>query len=480
MREYVKGFPKDFLWGGAVAANQCEGAFDADGKGLSIQDFHPYTKNLDRTKLDFNHMTKEYLEALMSDESLYFPKRYGVDFYHRYKEYLALLAEMNFSTFRLSIAWTRIFPNGDEAEPNEAGLKYYDDVFDEMKRLNIEPIVTINHYDLPINLTLKHNGWYDRKCIDLFTKYADVVLKRYKDKVKYWIIINQINLIQYECFGSLGILSDTVENYKQAQFQAIHHQFVASAQVIENARAINENFRIGTMIADSTMYPFSCKPEDVTLTLKRNRMQYFFTDVQFRGEYPMYAIQHFKQEGIHLNIEPGDEQVIKRNSPDFLCISYYYSYCLDASKNTMDPASTTKNPYLKANEWGWAINPMGMYSTVSQYWDRYQVPIMIGENGFGYQDVLENDGSVHDDYRIDYLREHIKALKQAVCDGVELFAYCSWTPFDIISAGTAEISKRYGYIYVDLDDMGQGSGKLYKKDSFAWYKKVIESNGEIL
>jgi len=480
VRECIKGFPQGFLWGGASAANQCEGAFGVDGKGLSLTDLHPYTKNLDRTKLDFNHMTKKRLEEIMADENLWFPKRQGVNFYYRYKEYLALLAEMGFSTFRLSISWTRIFPMGDEAEPNEAGLRFYDALFDEMKRLNIEPIVTISHYDMPIHLSLKYNGWYDRKCIDFFTKYAKVLLERYKGKVKYWIVINQINLIQYECYGSLGILSDTVQNYPQAQFQAIHHQFVACAKVIEAARSISPDYHMGTMIADCTLYPYSCKPEDVTLALKRNRMQYFFTDVQFRGEYPMYALQYFEKEGIQLAVQLEDEALIGKYAPDFLCISYYYSYCLDASKNTMDAASTTKNPYLEANEWGWSINPAGLYSSVSQYWDRYQVPLMIGENGFGYVDVLEKDGSVHDDYRIHYLRGHIEALKQAVCDGAELFAYCSWAPFDMISAGTSEMSKRYGYIYVDYDDLGNGSGKLYKKDSFAWYQKVIRSNGEIL
>lgn len=478
--KYEKGFPPGFLWGGASAANQCEGGFGVNGKGPSLQDFHPYTKNLDRNKLDFNHMTKQRLEELMSDETLWFPKRQGVDFYHRYKEYLALLAEMGFTTFRLSIAWTRIFPNGDEALPNEEGLRFYDNVFDEMKRLNIEPIVTISHYEMPLHLALQHNGWYDRKCIDFFTNYAEVVLRRYKDKVKCWIVINQINLIHYECFGSLGILSDTVDNYPQAQFQAIHHQFVACAKVIQAARSISTDYRVGTMIADCTLYPYSCKPADVVLTLKRNRMQYFFTDVQFRGQYPRYALKHFEEQNIRLNIQPEDKILIEKNRPDFLCISYYYSYCLDASENTMDPASTTKNPYLEANEWGWSINPDGLYSSVSQYWDRYQVPLMIGENGFGYVDELEKDGMVHDDYRIHYLRGHIEALKQAVSDGAEIFAYCSWAPFDMISAGTSEMSKRYGYVYVDLDDMGNGSGKLYKKDSFEWYKKVIKSNGAIL
>ena len=333
---------------------------------------------------------------------------------------------------------------------------------------------------MPLHLVEKYNGWSSRELVDLFVKYCEVLLKEYKDEVTYWIVINQINLIQYECFGSLGILKDKTENYLQAQYQGIHHQFVASAKVVELARTINPNFKMGTMLADCIINPFTCHPKDVELAMRRNRMQYFFGDVQILGEYPQFAIQYFNENNIHLDIQATDLELIKKHTVDFLCVSYYYSRCVSHEKNGMDAADTVDNPYLKANEWGWAINPQGLYCMMSQYWDRYHIPMMIGENGFGYVDVLEEDHSVHDDYRIDYLGKHIRALQMAIEDGADIFAYCSWAPFDIISAGTAEISKRYGYIYVDYDDYGKGSGALYKKDSFYWYKKVIETNGESL
>lgn len=482
MVKLQKGFPKGFLWGGAAAANQFEGAWDVDGKGMSCADIHAYRPNLDRSKLEDNDYTLEKLMDRISDTSgtYYFPKRYGIDFYHTYKEDLALMKEMGFTTFRTSIAWTRIFPTGEESEPNEKGLQFYDDLFDEMLRLGITPIITITHYETPIELVVKYGGWNHRKMIECFERYAQVVLERYKNKVQYWIVINQINLIHYESFNSVGILEDQVDNFMEAKYQAIHNQFVASARVVEKARAINPDFKMGTMLADCTAAPLTCDPEDVCLTMQRNRMQYFFADVQIRGEYPAYALKYFEDNNIHLQIESGDEEIIKNNTMDFLAISYYYSNCISAEYNGMDPADVTKNPHIKANPWGWGIDPVGLYTVLCHYSDRYQVPIMIGENGFGQIDQVEEDGSIHDDYRISYLAKHIKQLKRAVEDGVELFAYCSWAPIDLVSAGTAEMSKRYGYIYVDRDDMGKGTGKRLKKDSFNWYKQVIASNGENL
>lgn len=480
IKEVRHGFPKDFLWGGAIAANQCEGAWDVNGKGMSTADIHPYLPNLNRKELDFNHLDSNTFERFKGNDEYYYPNHKGVEFYHRYKEYFALLHEMGFKCFRMSIAWTRIFPTGEEDKPNEAGLKHYHDVFQELKKYGIEPIVTMSHYEMPLHLVEKYNGWSSRALIDLFVKYCGTVLEEYKYEVKYWIVINQINLIQYECFGSLGILKDKTDNYLEAQFQGIHHQFVASAKVVELAKKINPEFKMGTMLADCIINPHTCNPKDVELALRRNRMQYFFGDVQILGEYPQFAIQYFDKNNIDIKVEEGDLELIKEHTVDFLCVSYYYSRCVDASKNGMDAADTVDNPYLKANEWGWAINPQGLYCTMSNYHDRYHVPMMIGENGFGYVDKLEEGNVVHDTYRIDYLGKHIRALQNAIEDGCDIFAYCSWAPFDIISAGTAEISKRYGYIYVDYDDYGNGSGNLYKKDSFYWYKNVIETNGECL
>lgn len=473
------GFKKDFLWGGATAANQCEGAWDADGKGMSTADIQPYTKGMDRKTLSFNHVSKEGFQSFLDNEDLFYPKRTGVHFYDRYEEYFDKLEEMGFTCFRMSIAWTRIFPDGDNDTPNEKGLAHYEKIFKSLQRRGITPIVTMSHYEMPIQLVTKYGGWENRVLVDLFTNYCQNLLDRYHDIVKHWIIINQINLIQYESFGSLGIFYDKNKNYMEQQFQGIHHQFVAFGYIKKYAKEHYPDILIGTMLADCIVQPYSCKPEDVELAFRRNRMQYFFGDVQILGKYPTYALQYFHEHNVHIKMEDGDEDIIRENTAEFLCISYYYSYCVDSSQNGMSPEDTTKNPYLEENEWGWAINPSGLYVTMSNYWDRYQVPMMIGENGFGFVDELI-DGKVHDQYRIDYLKKHIKALKQAVIEGAEIFAYCSWAPFDIVSAGTAEMSKRYGYIYVDYDDFGNGSGKLYNKDSFYWYKDVIASNGEKL
>ena len=479
MKSISKGFPSNFLWGGAIAANQCEGAWKEGGKGVCISDIQAYNPNLDRSIPYDSECTRDKVLNALKDDTYYYPKRYGIDFYHTFKEDLMYLKELNFKTFRISINWTRVFPNGDELEPNEAGLKFYDELIDEIIKLGMEPIVTISHYDMPINLSLKYNGWYSRKVVEFFVRYSEVLLERYKNKVKYWIVINQINLIHFESFNSLGIFKDEVENLEEARYQGVHHQFVASALVLKKAREINPDMKIGTMLADCTAYPESCDPDDIVLALKRNQMQYFFSDVQLRGKYPGFALRYFKDNNISIKMESGDKEILKCYTMDFLALSYYYSQMVSASKNGMHPKDVTKNPNLKANPWGWAVDPKGLYNALSQYSDRYSVPLLIAENGFGMVDKLE-DGKVHDQYRIDYLREHIKAIKDAIEDGVEVFGYCAWAPIDIVSCTTKEMSKRYGFIYVDIDDLGKGSGKRIRKDSFYWYKKVLDTNGEEL
>ncbi|RDU24695.1 glycoside hydrolase family 1 protein [Anaerosacchariphilus polymeriproducens] len=481
MRKARKGFPNDFLWGGAVAACQVEGAYDMDGRGLSTSDVHMFSKNLDRANVPKEGGgTLEEIQIYLNDTKNYYPKRYGIDFYHTYKEDLALLAEMGFGTFRTSISWSRIFPKGNELEPNEAGLKFYDNLIDEIIKNGMEPIITISHYDMPLYLVMEYGGFANRKLIEFFVRYAVTLLKRYKDKVKYWIVFNQINLLQYCSWGSIGLLDDYAEDLEEVKFQAVHHQFVANALVYEQGKKINPDMQIGTMVADCTFYPFSCKPEDIVLTMKRNRMQYFYTDVQLRGEYPDYALRFFEDNGWNIKMEPSDEEVIRNNTQDFLAISYYASYVVDSEKCGMNPKDVVLNPYLKPTPWEWRMDPLGLYNCLSQYWDRYQVPIMIGENGFGAIDRVEEDGSIHDDYRIDYYRQHISQMKECIKDGVNIFAYCAWGPIDLVSSSTAEMSKRYGFIYVDQDDEGKGTKVRSKKDSFYWYKKVIESNGEDL
>ena len=414
MKQLPTGFNKDFLWGGAVAACQIEGAYDVDGRGLSTSDIRAYDKNMNRA-----HIEKEgggtlaEIKTLIQDTESYFPKRHGIDFYHTYKEDLALLKELGLKAFRTSISWSRIFPKGDELEPNEAGLKFYDNLIDEIIKDGMEPIITMSHYDIPLYLVTEYGGFANKKTIEFFVRYAKVLLERYKGKVKYWIVCNQVNLVPTVQFGSLGIYDDQAENMEELMYQAVHNQFVAGAKVVELAKEIDPEAVMGTMLADGTLYPKTCNPEDIVGTLKKNRMQqYFFSDVQLRGEYPVYALRHFKEKNIDLN--------------------------------------------------------------------RYEIPLMIAENGLGALDTIEEDGSIHDPYRIEYLQQHIEQLKECVKDGVDILAYLSWGPIDIVSSSSAEMSKRYGFIYVDLDDLGKGSGKRLKKDSFYWYKHVIETNGEEL
>lgn len=468
------GFPKDFLWGGAIAANQAEGAWNVDGKGPSMADIELLPETYSRTSVvGFKH-TKEDIANALKDTEGYYPRRTAIDFYHTYKEDLALMKEMGFTCFRTSFNWTRIFPNGDEVEPNEAGLKFYDDLIDEMLKNGIEPIMTVSHYEMPIHLVTEYHGFLDRRCIDFFVKYCEVLFQRYHSKVKYWILLNQINSLGgWGEFSSLGLL----QGYDKSDvYQATHHQFVACAKATKLAHEIDRTMQIGLMLGDDTTYPATCKPEDVFATTQKNQMnQYFYSDVLLRGEYPGYALRYFEEQNIHIDISEEDQAILKQYPADFLSFSYYFTRCTSHAH----PEGPVDNPYLKKSIWGWAIDPLGFRNSLNQYWDRYQVPMFIAENGLGALDEVV-DGKIHDDYRIAYLEGNIKAMKEAIKDGVHVFGYASWGPIDIISCSQGEMSKRYGYIYVDLDDRGNGSGKRLKKDSFYWYARVIESNGDKL
>lgn len=474
-------FPKDFLWGGAVAACQCEGAYDVDGRGLSTSDIHEYNKHLNRACIEKEGGGKlEDIKRKMADTEGYYPKRYGIDFYHTFKSDLALMKELGLKAFRASISWSRIFPKGDEITPNEKGLKFYDELIDEIIKNDMEPIITMSHYDIPLHLVTEYGGFGNKKMIEFFVRYGEVLLNRYKGKVKYWIVCNQVNLLPTVQFGSLGIYDDQAENMEELMYQAVHNQFVAGAKIVELARKIDPNAQMGTMVADGTLYPATCKPNDVVLAMKKNRMQYYFTDVQLRGEYPIFALRYFNENNIDLKIEEGDLDLLKNNTMDYLAISYYSSSIVDSTKDTMAPFKNSLNPNLEPTPWEWRMDPLGFYNSLSQYWDRYQKPLMIAENGFGALDVVEEDGSIHDPYRIDFLKKHIEQLKECIMDGVDIIAYLSWGPIDIVSSSSAEMTKRYGYVYVDIDDLGKGTRKRSKKDSFYWYKQVIDSNGEIL
>lgn len=481
MKSLPTEFPEGFLWGGAIAACQAEGAFDVDGRGLSTSDLAVYSKGLDRKgtgKEGGGTLTE--IKALIADTESYFPKRYGIDFYHTYPEDLALMQELGLKAFRTSISWSRIFPNGDEPEPNEAGLAFYDRLIDEIIACGMVPVITMSHYDIPVHLVTEYGGFANREVVRFFCRYARVLLERFGDKVPYWIVFNQVNLIPTVNFGSLGLYDDEADNMEELMYRAVHNQMVAAAQTKLMARRLAPTAQIGTMMADGTFYPATCRPKDVVLTMQKNRMQYFFTDVQLRGEYPVFALRYFAERGYDLGIAPEDEILLRDNTMDFLAISYYNSKIVDSDVNTIAPFDSSQNPHLEPTPWDWRVDSLGFYNSISQYWDRYGVPIMIAENGFGALDTVEEDGSIHDNYRIDYLRRHIEQLRECVKDGVEVLAYLSWGPIDIVSSSTGEMSKRYGYVYVDRDDFGNGSGKRIKKDSFAWYQRVIATNGEDL
>jgi 6-phospho-beta-glucosidase len=478
-------FPENFLWGGATAANQLEGAYDLDGKGLSTADMVAWIPKAERKNDHAMDISKERIEDILSGKfTARFPKRDGIDFYHHYKEDIALFAELGFKTFRVSINWARIFPNGDDAQPNEAGLKFYDNVFDELNKHGIEPLVTLSHYETPLGLTLKYNGWASREVIQFYVNYAETVFKRYKDKVKYWLTFNEINVMTMSPYTGGGVLVDDVENKIQTMYQALHHQFVASAMVTKLGHEIMPGAQIGCMLARMEYYPNTCNPEDILKAQHENQMNYFFTDVHARGYYPNFIKRYFEENDVVIAMEPGDEEMLRNNTVDFISFSYYMTLTVSSEPQGDEAAGNlfngVKNPYLKASDWGWQIDPIGLRVTLNNLYDRYQKPLFIVENGLGAYDKVEEDGSIHDDYRIDYLKQHIEQMKEAIGDGVELMGYTAWGPIDLVSMSTSEMSKRYGFIYVDLDDEGNGTLKRSKKDSFAWYQKVIATNGEEL
>lgn len=462
----------DFLWGGAVAANQLEGAYIEDGKGLSIQDVMP------------RGIIAPPTEAPTVDNL----KLVGIDFYHRYKEDIKLFAEMGFKVFRTSIGWSRIFPNGDEAEPNEAGLKFYDDLFDECHKYGIEPLVTISHYETPLHLAKKYDGWRSRELVKFFENYVKVIFDRYKNKVKYWLTFNEINSLIHAPLMSGGIWTPKEHLTLQDMYQAIHHELVASAVAVKLGHEMMPGAMIGCMMLGKPTYPLTPNPDDMIAVMKEDHNTYFFADVHARGYYPSYMKKFFKKNNIEIKMETGDEEILK-NTVDFISFSYYASSCA-----SVDPAAETipgnlmggvKNPYLKVSEWKWPIDAQGLRYLMNQIYDRYQKPLFIVENGLGAVDELvegENgELTVIDDYRIDYIREHLKEMIKAVEeDGVDLLGYTSWGCIDLVSASTAQLKKRYGFIYVDRHDDGTGTLNRYKKKSFDWYKKVIASNGEDL
>lgn len=479
------GFPKGFLWGGATAANQFEGGWLEDGKGASVPD-HIRGGTVSTPRL----WDKEI------DETIYYPSHEATDFYHHYKEDIALYGEMGFKCYRMSINWARIYPTGMEETPNQKGLDFYHNVFAECKKYNIEPLVTISHYELPWGLSEKYNGWAGREVIDYYVRYAKTLFTEFKDEVTLWLTFNEIN-IGANSFGrimSLGMQGDDhkpmfkmneTDEEKSERFTALHHQFVASALAVQAGHEINPENKIGCMIAGSMTYPFTCNPLDVKdAQNKMNMSNWFCGDVQVRGHYPYYAKRFFKDNNVVVKMEEQDEEILKKGTVDFYSFSYYMSSCASVDPEALKAAGNMftgiKNPYLQASDWGWQIDPEGLRIYLNEVYGRYEVPLMIVENGLGAHDERSEDGKFHDDYRINYLRDHIKAMEQAVEDGVDLMGYTMWGCTDLVSASTGEMKKRYGFVYVDRDNDGNGDMHRERKDSFYWYKKVCESNGEDL
>jgi len=475
-------FPKEFLWGGAVAANQCEGAWNIGGKKESICD-HLTAGSINKNR--------KFTSKILSEEN--YPSHEAVEFYHHYKEDIALLAEMGFKVFRLSIAWSRIFPNGDDEQPNEEGLQFYDDVFDECNKYGIEPLVTLSHFEIPYHLVKVYQGFTNRKVISFFECYARTVFERYKNKVKYWLTFNEINfgtmpMGNLEVLGILNKEDEEIANPLdniQLRFQALHHVFLASAGAVKIAHEINPDFKVGCMIAHITMYPLTCRPEDLLLQQELdNIINNFCADVQVRGVYPYYIFHHLKKNNIEINFEEEDEKILKEGCVDFYSFSYYMSNCITTEEGHETTLGNllggVKNPYLHVSEWGWQIDPKGLRYTLNKIYDRYRIPLFVVENGFGAIDEIDDNGCINDDYRISYLKSHIVEMDKAIENNVDLIGYTMWSAIDLVSSGTGEMKKRYGLIYIDKDDDGNGTLKRIKKKSFYWYKKMIETNGEDL
>ncbi|KIL16840.1 6-phospho-beta-glucosidase [Bacillus sp. I-2] len=473
--------PKDFLWGGALAAHQFEGGWNEAGKGPSV---------VDVMTAGAHGVPRQITETVEEDK--FYPNHEAIDFYHRYKEDIAMFAEMGLKCLRTSIGWSRIFPKGDEAEPNEAGLQFYDDVFDELLKHGIEPVITLSHFEMPLHLAREYGGFRSRKVAEYFAKFAEVCFNRYKDKVTYWMTFNEINNkmdVNNPLFlwTNSGVSVKEGENAKEVMYQAGHHELLASAWAVAKGKEINPAFQIGAMVSHVPIYPYSSNPEDVMLAEEYMRQRYFFPDVQVRGYYPSYALKEFEREGYHIPFEEGDEESLRKGKVDYLGFSYYMSTTVksdtvsDHNGDIVNGALPhgVDNPYIKSSDWGWSIDPTGLRYTLNRFYDRYQIPLFIVENGFGAIDQVEEDGSIHDPERIQYLASHIEALKKAIeYDGVDLIGYTPWGIIDIVSFTTGEMKKRYGMIYVDRDNEGNGSMKRLKKDSFTWYQNVIATNGE--
>lgn len=485
----IRGFQKDFLWGGAIAASQGDGAYKEGGKGLDTQDLRYFDANwtkeqrADKQCKRMNHAKFE--KALVDQNDRNYPFRWGIDFYHNYQADLALMEELGLKIFRTSINWARIYPQGDDEQVNEEGIQFYINLFQECHNRGMKVFATILHYNIPVHLVQAYGGWKSRRTVEFYVRYATTLFERLGDLVDYWLPFNELNAGKFNPYNGVCLIEDEEEDYESTIFQCIHHQLLANALTIKAAHRILPKAMVGGMIARFTTYPATCKPEDVMQMIVDDQYSnWFYLDVMARGRYPAYMQRYFDKFSIHIDMEKDDLQILQANTVDFVSFSYYFSQVSTTQqgweKTSGNLIMANKNPYLETSEWGWQKDPIGLRITLNQVYDRYQLPVFIAENGLGANDVLEADGSIHDDYRMEYLSQHIAQMKEAVIDGVDLLGYTMWGIIDIVSCGPMEMCKRYGVIYVDQDDEGKGSKKRIKKDSFTWYQTCIASNGEIL
>lgn len=480
------GFRKDFLWGGAICAAQAEGAWNEDGKSLTFPEIIKHISPQERKRFGQAWVSEQDIAQAKCGDERDYPKRWGIDFYHTYREDIALFAQMGFRVFRFSIAIARVLPTLDLQEVNEKALAYYDDVIDTCLQYHIQPLVTISHFDPPILVWDKYQGWSNPALIDIYVGFAKLLFARYHDKVKYWIPFNEINMALKAPFKTLGMISGSGHAYEQKRWQGIHHQLVASARMVKEAKAIDASMQIGCMIADITTYPYSSNPSDVLANQQFDQLiNLSFLDVMVTGEYPYYLNAYWKEQRISVRISEEDRRLLREGTVDFVGFSYYMSIVTTADSEGKELTSGNmtggvKNRYLETTQWGWQIDPLGLRICANQLYDRYRKPLFVLENGIGAQEELGADHTVHDHYRIDYLQAHLRALKQAAEDGCDIMGYTMWGPIDLVSSGTSEMSKRYGFIYVDQDDDGNGSRRRFCKDSFYWYQHLIATNGEEL
>ncbi|MCI4659381.1 glycoside hydrolase family 1 protein [Cryobacterium sp. ZS14-85] len=494
-------FPDAFLWGVAFAANQVEGGFDEGGKGLSQADVIPFrvaSDYVDITSL-MEASAASIAQAVATPGTDGYPKRRGSDFYHRWESDIDLFAEMGLKALRMSIAWSRIFPNGDDLEPNEEGLLFYERLFLRLREKGIAPVVTMSHYEMPLNLVTEYGGWTNRAVVGLFERYARTIATRYQGLVHYWLTFNEINTTVIEPYTGGGVIArepDPGVDPRQASYQALHHQFVASASATRIVHDVDPSAQVGCMLARMSHYPASSDPADVVKAQFDNNMNLFHSDVQVRGRYSGHVRRFWRDQGIDVRMEPGDDELLAANTVDFLSFSYYMSLVSSVAPEKYGATggnlfSTIKNPHLSTTEWGWHLDPEGLRYVLNDLWDRYQVPLFIVENGLGATDVLTGSPAdptmgapdtrrVHDPYRIDYFVQHLRQVREAIADGVNLLGYTAWGGLDIVSASTSQMTKRYGVIYVDADDDGRGSFDRIRKDSFYWYKRLVDTNGEVL